>query len=209
MRVVLLVLVASCASQDAMLAVDVVTTPTGVYWYISPGASCTCQNVATFPASGTCSHDSDTPGCTCYPGACLHRVDLMQSDAVIGGVQLTNFPEPGTSDGFAGDFTLAGLSLRFVGCSEDAVAPLSNAFPEKVTNTVSTDKTQVSWPVVANDGFLVQAVGEFTGELCRTEPDAAAQTIDLGYYTSVSVSALRGPMTTTSGELAFHVWSTN
>jgi hypothetical protein len=66
---------------------------------------------------------------------------------------------------------------RFVGCGEDAIAPLTNMFPDAVMPSASPDKTRVSWPAVPNDGFLVSVAGELTGELCRTEPDAASQAI--------------------------------
>jgi hypothetical protein len=208
-RAVLLVLVVGCASQDAPLTVDVVTSPTSATWYISPGASCTCQNVATFPTSGTCSHDSDTPGCTCYPGACLTHIDVMQAGAVVDSVQASTYPEPETFGGLPGDFTQPDLSLRFAGCGEDAVVELTNQFPTAVTATASPDQKQLSWPVVPNDGFLVDVAGEYVGELCRTAPDASSQTIDLGYYTSYSVLTLRGPTTTSSGSFTFHLWSTH
>lgn len=209
MRAALLGLVAGCASQPAPITVDVVMRPTEIEWLISPGASCTCQNVTTFPASGSCSHDSDTPGCTCYPGDCLKQVSLLQAGTVIGGSNVSDQPIPSSGGGFPGDFTRENLALRFSGCGEDAIAPLANAFPDPVIPTLSTDKTEVSWNVVPNDGFLVQAAGEYTGELCRTEPDASSQVIDLGYYTSLSVRTLRGPTTTASGGFTFHVWTTD
>ena len=208
MRAALLVLVVACGSQDP-IAIDILTSPQGVSWYISPGASCTCQNVETFPTSGSCTKGSDTSGCTCYPGACLGHVSLLQAGSVIGGADVSSNPVPSTLGGFTGDFTQADLSLRFEGCGEDAVAPLGNAFPDAVTPTVSQDKTQVSWSIVSNDGFLVSVGAEFTGELCRADPDAASQRIDLGYYTNLSVSTLRGPVASTSGSISFQLWSTN
>jgi len=209
MRAWLLVLV-GCASQDPpLIIIDVEASPTGVYWDVSPGASCSCQNVATFPASGTCSHESDTPGCTCYPGACLSHVDLVQGNTVLKSVGLSTVPVPSTSDGFAADLTLEGLALRFSGCGADAVAPLPNAFPDAVTSMISSDRTQVTWSAVPNDGYLVTAAGEFTGELCRTERDATSQVIDLGYFTSAWVRAVGGPVSTSSGSFTFHVWATD
>lgn len=208
MRAALLILV-GCTSQGTQLAVDVIMRPTEIEWYISPGASCTCQNVETFPAGGACTHSSDTPGCTCYPGACLTRVSLVQAGGVIGGVDVTTTPVPTTFDGFAGDFTQANLALVFEGCGPDATLPLTNVFPPATTPTVSADKSQISWPAVPNDGFLVSVAGEFTGELCRTVPDATSQAIDLGYYTSTAVRTLRGPTSTSSSDFEFELWSTN
>jgi hypothetical protein len=209
MRVAVVMLVVGCASQDAPVTIDIVTRPTEIEWFISPGASCSCQNVATFPASGSCTHDSDTPGCTCYPAACLDQISLVKAGTVIGGGPVSNIPVPSPGGGFAGDFTQPDLTLRFEGCGEDANAPLTNVFPDPVTPMLSTDKTQLSWSVVPNDGFLVLVAGEFWGELCRTDPDARSQTIDLPYFTSVGVRTLHGPTTTNSGAFTFHVWSTS
>jgi len=212
MRAALLVLVVGCTSQEPApppIVVDVVMRPVEIEWFISPGASCSCQNVATFPEAGTCVHDSDTPGCTCYPGACLTSVNLVHAGTVIGGGGVSIVPVPATGGGFAADFTQPDLSLRFEGCGAAASAPLANAFPDPVSLTVSADTKQISWPVVPNDGFLVAASAEFVGELCRTERDVGSQTIDLGYYTSLSVRTLRGPTTTEAGEFTFHVWSTD
>jgi hypothetical protein len=133
----------------------------------------------------------------------------MQAGAVVDSVQASTYPEPESFGGLPGDFTQPDLSLRFAGCGEDAVVELTNQFPTAVTATASPDQKQLSWPVVPNDGFLVDVAGEYVGELCRTAPDASSQTIDLGYYTSYSVLTLRGPTTTSSGSFTFHLWSTH
>ena len=41
--------------------------------------------------------------------------------------------------------------------------------------------TQVTWPLVANDGFLVRTSTPYYGELCRTEPDATSQQLHINF----------------------------
>jgi hypothetical protein len=132
-------------------------------------------------------------------------VTLLQGTSPIGG----NDMGPTDVKGFiAADFTEPGLSLRFEGCGEDATVPLDTRFPDAVSYTASADGKQLTWPVVPNNGFLIDDTGSFAGELCRTEPDAVSAPTPYP-ATELSVQALLGPVATSSGSISFQLWGTN
>jgi hypothetical protein len=200
------VLVMAGCSQSAQepLAIDVITRPSVVTYYVSPGASCTCHGIETFPTAASCTQSSDAgPMCTCYPGDCLTHVSLLHAGVVIGGADAS-----GVAGLIAGDFTQGDMALRFEGCGDDATIPLTNQFPDQVSYSVSSDSLQVSWPLVANDGFLIRTTNPYYGELCRTAPDASSQQLDFAYE-DLEVHTLRGPLASTSGSISFQLWSAN
>ena len=202
----LLVLVLAGCSQGAQepLAIDVVVRPSLVAYYVSPGTGCTCRGIETFPTAASCTQDSDAgPMCTCYPGACLTYVTLLRAGVAVGGSGAT-----GVADFIPGDFTQGDMALRFEGCGDDATIPLTNQFPDQVSYSVSSDSLQVSWPLVANDGFLIRTTNPYYGELCRTAPDASSQQLDLSYE-DLEVHTLRGPLPSSSGSISFQLWSAN
>jgi hypothetical protein len=202
-----MVLLVGCSQESqAPVAIDVIASPTRVTFYVSPGDSCTCHGIETFPTAASCTQASDAgPACTCYPGACLTHVSLLRAGTVIGGSDAGPTVVQGI---IPGDFTQTDLALRFEGCGDDATIPLTSQFPEPVTYSTSSDGVQVSWPMVANSGFLVRTTNPYYGELCRTAPDATSQQLDLSYE-ELEVHTLQGPVPTSSGSISFQLWSSN